>query len=336
MKPSKVKNLPQFTDNEEVQKLTPSRHFARNLAANSSLVRTYRSSSAKTFSSFEMQNFREGMRVKLAGINPKHILNADECGIFYNAGPKSALRHPDDKYKIDEEKRRLTLFPYLSFIDELGFRPVLITNRKGRDWRSLLTRSQETVKVKIGDEERTLVRYLCTTEHGEFTMYCNPTSWMTSFIFKAELTALSSYLATTRPGVKYYLLCDNFRGHVKFDSKNLATIFLPPLTTSVLQPADVLWNAIFKAKYQKNKTKLLSDLNRDSMSLTLEEGVNLTLRTIGEIKQDVADESFRRTNLAPFQIGYTPKDAIDEISEALNDLQTKDFDIEVSKTYCKL
>ena len=53
------------------------------LAQNSGLVRTYRSSSAENYSDFELQNFRDSMMLKLSGLDPKILLNADEVGCFY-------------------------------------------------------------------------------------------------------------------------------------------------------------------------------------------------------------------------------------------------------------
>ena len=65
------------------------------------------------------------------------------------------------------------------------------------------------------------------------------------------------------------------------------------------------------------------------MSLSLEEGVGLVVTTLNQIKQSVCDESFRRTGLQPFQIGYTPESDLMEITKDMADLQTDDPDFEV-------
>ena len=52
--------------------------FLERNQKNSGLVRTYRSSSAENYSDFELQNFRDGMMIKLSGLDPKLLLNADE------------------------------------------------------------------------------------------------------------------------------------------------------------------------------------------------------------------------------------------------------------------
>ena len=78
-----VQKLEKYKENSEVQKLLLSRRFAEKLAQNNGLVRTYRSSSAENFSDFELQNFRDGLMLKLSGLDPKILLNADEVGCFY-------------------------------------------------------------------------------------------------------------------------------------------------------------------------------------------------------------------------------------------------------------
>ena len=223
----------------------------------------------------------------------------------------------------------MTVFPVLSFLDKINFRPAIIANCQGRKWKSLVSRSQEKLKVSVDGEEKSLTRYYCETKDGEFVLYSNPTSWMNSVIWKAELDSLARHLKSINPEKKYYLLCDNFRGHGAYDSPNLKTIFLPPQTTSVLQPADVCFNAVYKSKFQKNKKIILSDINRENMSLSLEEGVGLVVTTLNQIKQSVCDESFRRTGLQPFQIGYTPESDLMEITKDMADLQTDDADFKV-------
>ena len=251
-----VQKFEKYSANSEVQKLSISTKFAENLAKNFELVRTYRSSNADNFTEFELQNFRDGLMVQLGGVDPKLILNADEVGVNYNAVPKSAIRHKDDKFKVPCDKKRLTLFPYLSFMDKINFRPAIIGDQQGRRWTTLLSRSQETVTVKVDAEERTLTRYYCRVADGDFMLYVNPTSWMNSSIFMAECDSLSRHLATNYPGRKYILLVDNFAGHPSFNSASLKTIFLPARTTSVLQPADVLFNAVLKKASSRGTKKL--------------------------------------------------------------------------------
>ena len=129
-------------------------------------MRTYRSSNAENFSDFEVENYRSGLMLQLAGLDPKLIFNCDEVACFYNAGRKDAVRHPEDKYKIENEKKRVTVLPYLSFLDSIRFRPCIITNQKGRHWSSLLSRSQEKVTVNVDGEERSFTRFYCETNKG--------------------------------------------------------------------------------------------------------------------------------------------------------------------------
>ena len=62
---------------------------------------------------------------------------------------------------------------------------------------------------------------------------------------------------------------------------------------------------------------VLADIERKQMFLLLQEGVNLVVTTNSEMKQ--CDESFRRTKLQPFQIGYTPESDLLGITNDLAD-----------------
>ena len=66
-----VQKLEKYSENGEVQKLLLSRRFSEKLAQNAELVRTYRGSSAENFSEFQVQNYRDGMMLLLAGLDPK-------------------------------------------------------------------------------------------------------------------------------------------------------------------------------------------------------------------------------------------------------------------------
>jgi hypothetical protein len=85
-------------------------------------------------------------------------------------------------------------------------------------------------------------------------------AWMTRFIFEDYMDNLNSMFATQKRKVCFIL--DNFSGHIlSKDFEHIKFVFLPPGTTSVLQPLDCGIINSFKCKYRH---VFLDDLVNDS------------------------------------------------------------------------
>lgn len=64
----------------------------------------------------------------------------------------------------------------------------------------------------------------------------NRRAWMTSDVFEKFLCSWNSKLISTNK--KFFLLLDNCPAHPKVDLSNIKLVFLPPNSTSVIQPLD--------------------------------------------------------------------------------------------------
>jgi hypothetical protein len=83
----------------------------------------------------------------------------------------------------------------------------------------------------------------------------NKKAWMTGYLFKdwffnCFILEVEAYIKDINPDFKVLLLVDNAPGHPKdLHHPNVKVIFLPPNTTSLIQPLDQGIIAIFKAYY---------------------------------------------------------------------------------------
>ncbi len=66
--------------------------------------------------------------------------------------------------------------------------------------------------------------------------YANKSAWMTREIFSDYILKLNNYFREQNK--KILLVMDNFSGHLINEPSNIEFCFLPPNTTSLIQPLD--------------------------------------------------------------------------------------------------
>lgn len=163
--------------------------------------------------------------------NPNDVFNADEFGHFYRLAPDRTIaveRLPGRK----KDKVRLT---YLACCNATGTEklPLMCIGKALRP---------RCFKKKRGQELG-------------FDYHANRKAWMTSALFFGWLLRFSSYISRTGPERKVLLLIDNCSAHGSEQSlpavDNVDVVFLPPNTTSKLQPLDAGIIAALKTRYRK-------------------------------------------------------------------------------------
>ena len=164
----------------------------------------------------------------------KDVYNFDETALFYAAPPRSTIsRLGFSGWK--ENKKRLTLG--------------MICNADGTDkWQDILIIGHARRPYCFSKHQKRLE----ASDHG-FNMYHhNSNAWMTKSIFYFFLRRFDrSMKAQNR---KVLLLLDNFSGHaVDYVPTNVELLFLPPNTTSHLQPLDGGIIRAFKAHFKKKQ-----------------------------------------------------------------------------------
>lgn len=156
----------------------------------------------------------------------KDIFNADEAGLFYKMTPNQTLKFKGEKCSGGKlSKVRVTV--------------LVCANMDGSEKRKLTV---------IGNSQKP--RCFKNVKKLPVNYKANRKSWMTADLFEEELRQWDSDLLTTKR--KIVLLIDNCTAHPHL--KNLRCIklvFLPPSTTSVLQPMDQGVIRSLKAHYRK-------------------------------------------------------------------------------------
>lgn len=160
----------------------------------------------------------------------KDVWNADEFGLFYRQPPNWTLANTSVS-GFKKEKSRLT---FLACCNNDGSEkmPLMVIGKAMRP---------RAFKKKTGHELG-------------FDYHANKKAWMTKELFFAWLNRLDQYVART-PGRKILLLLDNCSAHGTEDDlpplQNVRVIFLPPNTTSRIQPLDAGIIAWVKRRYRR-------------------------------------------------------------------------------------
>ncbi len=156
----------------------------------------------------------------------KDIFNIDETGVFVkNLGNKSYVISRSDTKGIKIDKTRLTVMLGISRCNEKL--PALVIGKSAKPRALKNINVQQKFKVFYDSNNK---------------------AWLTREIFKKYLDALNQKMLQDER--KILILLDNFSGHVVGDFSNIKLIFLPPNSTSLIQPLDQGIIHSFKSKYK--------------------------------------------------------------------------------------
>ena len=149
---------------------------------------------------------------------PKNIYNADETSLFYKSLSNHTMPFNSEEVhgsKLHQSKDHMSL--------------LLCTNMNG---------SEKLNPVQIGKTARPTVlkKHGVTFKDLGVEYFWNQKGWMTGPVFDLWLTDWNNNL--TKQNNHILLLIDNAPGHVIGKYSNIRIQFLPPNTTSKLQPPD--------------------------------------------------------------------------------------------------
>ncbi|KAL0213543.1 hypothetical protein RCL1_007169 [Eukaryota sp. TZLM3-RCL] len=182
------------------------------------------------------RNFIENMELKLSNFNPNFVFNTDETGLFFRMEPSKTLS-TTTKEGRKKRKDRITL--------------VLTTNMTG------------TVKLPlyvIGKSQRPRALRNINIDESKFIYRSNKKAWLYSHNFEEVCLQLNQYCEANNE--KGALICDNVSTHFidpELELTHLEIIYLPPNTTSILQPLDAGIIRSIKAKYRKQYLMYILD-----------------------------------------------------------------------------
>jgi hypothetical protein len=174
-----------------------------------------------------VKNSIEEIRKVLGDYISEDIYNADELGLFYRLGPDRTLASAKDKAKgCKKNLQRITVLLACNASGTRKLKPFVIGHAaKPRCFKNI---SMASLPVRYAS---------------------NDSAWMTGALWLDYLKWFDSQL--TEDSI---LLADNCPAHIEDTAvsyKHLRVFYLPPNTTSHLQPLDAGIIKVFKAHYRK-------------------------------------------------------------------------------------
>jgi len=181
------------------------------------------------------------------------VFNADETGLFWKRMPSRTYIANSEKkaggFKV--AKDRVTLLFCCNASGDKILKPLLVN-------RSLRPRA-----LKGKDLNKLPVHWRA-----------NKKAWVTTAVFtdwfqKCFIPEVKEYLKHKALDFKILLIIDNAPGHPQLSHPNVKVIFLPPNTTSLIQPLDQGIIATFKKYYVKRTFKFIFDrIEKSDLSVT--------------------------------------------------------------------
>lgn len=177
------------------------------------------------------------------GYIPDQVFNADETGLFWKKMPTRTYIAKSEKSTggFKAAKDRVTFLLCSNASGDKILKPLVIN-------RSLMPRALRGKNVK-----QLPVHWMA-----------NSKAWITSVLFikwfhECFVPEVEKYMKQKKLEFKVLLLIDNAPSHPVIDHPNIKLLFLPPNTTSLIQPLDQGIIATFKIYYIKQAFKYILD-----------------------------------------------------------------------------
>lgn len=250
---------------------------------------------------------RERLREVIGEYDLDDVYNADETALFFRMPPNATLAtRPTSGTKRD--KSRITLLLACNATGSVKLQPLVIgTAAKPRCFRNI---NMNTLPITY--------RY-------------NKKAWMRGDIFGEWLNSLNAEMC--RKKRKILLLLDNAGPHGREPStlSNITVRYLPPNTTSHLQPLDAGIIASFKAQYRKLLLFHLIDQydgKTPESTVTLKDAVDFLIDAWSAVTATTIQNCWRHTGI--LDDGQTPVQPLGVEQELLQEVQVliEHFDIE--------
>lgn len=243
------------------------------------------------------------------GFEPADIFNADEAGLFFRMAPDKTLKFKNEKCVGGKlSKERITV--------------LVCANMTGHEKRKLLVIGKSANPRCFKNVKRLPVSYTA-----------NKRAWMTSEIFEKELRSWDIQLRAVKR--KILLLVDNCAAHPHmFNLENIKLVFLPPNTTSVLQPMDQGVIRSLKSHFRKQLVlKIIENLNNAVQEkISLLDAIRMVNQAWLRVEASTIRNAFRHGGLQCESNEFEEEDDL-PIAEWLKLHQIKNFDNNLIEEY---
>lgn len=225
--------------------------------------------------------------IEEGGYKGEQIFNADETGLNWKKMPRRTYISKNEKVApgFKAAKDRITLLLCSNASGDYITKPLFIN-------RSLNPRALKNV-----DKSKLPVYWRA-----------NSKAWITSSIFRdwflnCFVPEVETYLKIKNIDFKVLLILDNAPGHPKdLNHPNVEIVFLPPNTTSIIQPLDQGIISTFKAFYIRQTFQLILDKMDSNLNMTVTElwknfsilnCITIVEKSLKELKQSTLNGSWK-------------------------------------------
>lgn len=179
---------------------------------------------------------------------PVNIFNLDETGLYYRATPDYCMVLKNAPASAGKKnKARITVALTCNMTGTVKKKPIVI----GKSKQPRCFKGVKNLPVDY---------------------FSNINAWMTSFIFESYLRKWDSTLDH-----KIALILENCTAHPNFSLKNIELVFLPPNTTSLIQPLDQGIIKTFKTFYRSDMRRQIIDAIDDGQGNGNDIAKNMTV-----------------------------------------------------------
>ncbi|XP_064424711.1 tigger transposable element-derived protein 6-like [Latimeria chalumnae] len=233
---------------------------------------------------------RAELQQTLANYSPDDIYNFDETGLFYKLGPSGTLATaPVAGHKKSKERITVALF----------------CNASGTDLR-------KPIVIARAKRPRCFGKTFQPTLYTEY--FSNAKAWMTSVIFQEIIRTFDRDLRFQ--GRQCILLLDNASSHAVTGMQltNLKLHFLPPCTTSSIQPLDAGIIRAFKAHYRRQLVQLYVNCAEEGRIQTVDlcQALKMIWLAWRNVTASTVKNCWHHTGILPCDNAVTTTDTDDE------------------------
>lgn len=254
------------------------------------------------------EKWLENFRPLLQEYEERDVYNVDETGVFYKLLPERSLAVKNETcHGGKKHKDRVTA--------------VVAVNMDGSDKRQLTV---------IGKSARP--RCLRGVRNLQVDYWSNKKAWMTTELFEDWLKAFDEDMEKQQR--KVLLLLDNCSAHkVSCPLKAVRLMFLPPNTTSVLQPLDKGIIRSLKCSYRKRLvTQLVFDMSqRQPTAINMKTTLTMLYGSWNDVRQSTIRNCFVDAGFVLPSDEVRPEDPVEQLDETpwdrltLPDITFEDF-----------
>ncbi len=158
----------------------------------------------------------------------------------------------------------------------------------------------------------------------------NTKAWIKALIFQEWIISFDKIIRFQNPARKVILISDNagFHDLNGIELKNVKLKFLPPNTTSKLQPLDAGIIACFKRKYRKHFICFLLneyEQNFNSKKLDILAAIRFIVKSLSEVTENTIKNCWYHTGLTKKPVDFNFNEDNNEITVLRQDISKLNF-----------